>query len=83
MTIPQLKQLGFLVRYELMLKVRDDLVALKHGEVVQPQRSYAEVMGAVRLINSQQESFGLETLAGKHVAVYFSAHWVSVVVMSG
>lgn len=65
-----------------MLKVRDDLVALKHGEVVQPQRSYAEVMGAVRLINSQQESFGLETLAGKHVAVYFSAHWVSVTIAS-
>lgn len=35
-----------------------------------------QVMGSVQLINSRQESFGLEQLAGQYVAVYFSAHWV-------
>jgi hypothetical protein len=33
-------------------------------------------MGSVALVNSRQESFGLEALAGQYVAVYFSAHWV-------
>ena len=36
-----------------------------------------QVLGAVRLINAQQETFGLEHLAGQYVGVYFSAHWVS------
>lgn len=43
LTVEQMKQLGFCLRLELLLKVQEDLTALKSGEVVQPQRPYAEV----------------------------------------
>jgi hypothetical protein len=44
--VAHLKQLGYCLRLELVLKVQEDLTALKSGEVVQPQRPYAEVRRA-------------------------------------
>ncbi len=69
----QLKQLSFNLRLELVVKARDDLATLKNGEVVQPQRPYHEVLGAVRLVNAAQQQFGLEHLAGHYVGVYFGS----------
>jgi len=43
LSVPHLKQLSFCLRLGLMNKVQEDLITLKNGEVVQPQRSYAEV----------------------------------------
>lgn len=56
--VAHLKQLGYCLRLELVLKVQEDLTALKSGEVVQPQRPYAEVR---RLEHSGAEG------EGKHV----------------
>jgi hypothetical protein len=43
LSVEQMKQLSFCLRREIMDKAREDLIALKNGEVVQPQRPYAEV----------------------------------------
>jgi len=34
-------------------------------------------MGTTQLVNAAHENFGLESLAGQYVGVYFSGHWVS------
>eukprot|EP00624_Nannochloropsis_granulata_P005047 evm.model.NODE_35720_length_30909_cov_25.476009.5 len=66
-----LKQLSYTLRLELLGKVREDLGTLKNGEVVQPQRPYHEVLGAVRLVDAQQQQFGLDSLSGYYVGVFF------------
>ncbi|TFJ87145.1 hypothetical protein NSK_001478 [Nannochloropsis salina CCMP1776] len=69
----QLKQLSFLFRQELLIKVQADLNSLKNGEVVQPVRPYHEILNGARLVNAAQQHFGLEHLAGHYVGVFFGS----------
>ena len=64
LSVEQLKQLSFCLRWELLAKVQDDLVALKSGQVVQPQRPYAEVRARARWMQGQRREGGIGSGSG-------------------
>eukprot|EP01052_Picozoa_sp_SAG31_P041140 SAG31_NODE_6156_length_2145_cov_2.099218_3_plen_313_part_00 len=71
---PQLKQLTYALRREMLTKVKDDLEAI--SDPAARWRNILDLVANKQLVNrSGQSVAGNSALRGKTVALYFSAHW--------